>query len=142
MKIDVNINLFESLMNSISKRGYKKTIEILTFKNDDHVTLRKKRDKEIVSEILKAFNISKDYLFYSRYERGDLKYAIGLCVFYLYQEKTLGEIHKTIFMNKNKAQLSKYRQLILDLDPKFEQDKKYIEIKTELDKILNINIKN
>lgn len=140
MKQEDNINLLQKVLDSISKRGYKKTLDLLSFKIEDNIVLRKAKDKLIVSEVTKAFNISKEDLFYSRYERGELKYAIGFCVYYLYKYKTLGEIFKTIFKNKNKSQLSKYRQLIVELNPKIEQDKKYIILLEELDKKIE-NIK-
>jgi hypothetical protein len=140
MKQEENINLLQKVLDSISKRGYKKTLDLLSFKIEDNIVLRKAKDKLIVSEVTKAFNISKEDLFYSRYERGELKYAIGFCFYYLYKYKTLGEIFKTIFKNKNKSQLSKYRQLIVELNPKIEQDKKYITLLEELDKKIE-NIK-
>jgi hypothetical protein len=136
MRQNENINLLQKVLESVSRRGYKKTLDLLSFKVEDNVVLRKTKDKLIIAEVIKAFNISKDDLFLSRYERGELKYAIGFCVHYLYKYKTLGEIYKTIFKNKNKAQLSKYRQLIVELNPKVEQDKKYITLLETLNKII------
>ncbi|CAK0767775.1 hypothetical protein CCP3SC1AL1_420005 [Gammaproteobacteria bacterium] len=136
MRQNENINLLQKVLESVSRRGYKKTLDLLSFKVEDNVVLRKTKDKLIIAEVIKAFNISKDDLFLSRYERGELKYAIGFCVHYLYKYKTLGEIYKTIFKNKNKAQLSKYRQLIVELNPKIEQDKKYITLLETLNTII------
>lgn len=136
MRQSENINLLQKVLESVSRRGYKKTLDLLSFKVEDNIVLRKAKDKLIIAEVIKAFNISKDDLFLSRYERGELKYAIGFCVYYLYKYKTLGEIFKTIFKNKNKAQLSKYRQLIVELNPKVEQDKKYIILLETLNKII------
>ena len=102
MKQEENINLLQKVLDSVSKRGYKKTLDLLSFKIEDNIVLRKAKDKLIVLEVTKAFNISKEDLFYSRYERGELKYAIGFCLHYLYKYKTLGEIYKTIFKNKRK----------------------------------------
>ena len=136
MRQNENIDLLQKVLESVSRRGYKKTLDLLSFKIDDNVILRKTKDKLIIAEVIKAFNISKDDLFLSRYERGELKYAIGFCVYYLYKYKTLGEIYKTIFKNKNKAQLSKYRQLIVELNPKIEQDKKYITLLESLNEII------
>jgi hypothetical protein len=136
MRQNENIDLLQKVLESVSRRGYKKTLDLLSFKIDDNVVLRKTKDKLIIAEVIKAFNISKDDLFLSRYERGELKYAIGFCVYYLYKYKTLGEIYKTIFKNKNKAQLSKYRQLIVELNPKIEQDKKYITLLESLNEII------
>jgi hypothetical protein len=103
MRQNENINLLQKVLESVSRRGYKKTLDLLSFKVEDNVVLRKTKDKLIIAEVIKAFNINKDDLFLSRYERGELKYAIGFCVHYLYKYKTLGEIYKTIFKNKNKA---------------------------------------
>jgi hypothetical protein len=136
MRQSENIDLLQKVLESVSRRGYKKTLDLLSFKVEDNIVLRKTKDKLIIAEVIKAFNISKDDLFLSRYERGELKYAIGFCVYYLYKYKTLGEIYKTIFKNKNKAQLSKYRQLIVELNPKVEQDKKYITLLETLNKII------
>ena len=136
MRQSENIDLLQKVLESVSRRGYKKTLDLLSFKVEDNVVLRKTKDKLIIAEVIKAFNISKDDLFLSRYERGELKYAIGFCVHYLYKYKTLGEIYKTIFKNKNKAQLSKYRQLIVELNPKIEQDKKYITLLETLNTII------
>jgi hypothetical protein len=136
MRQNENIDLLQKVLESVSRRGYKKTLDLLSFKIDDNVVLRKTKDKLIIAQVIKAFNISKDDLFLSRYERGELKYAIGFCVYYLYKYKTLGEIYKTIFKNKNKAQLSKYRQLIVELNPKIEQDKKYITLLESLNEII------
>ena len=136
MRQSENIDLLQKVLESVSRRGYKKTLDLLSFKVEDNVVLRKTKDKLIIAEVIKAFNISKDDLFISRYERGELKYAIGFCVYYLYKYKTLGEIYKTIFKNKNKAQLSKYRQLIVELNPKIEQDKKYLTLLQTLNEII------
>jgi hypothetical protein len=56
---------------------------------------------------------------------------------------TLGEVHKKVFKNKNKTLLSKYRQIIFDLNKAHKTDHKYIEIKSELDnKIENFKQNN
>ena len=91
-------------------------------------------DKFVIETICEAFNTSEDDLINSKYLRGDNKYAIGLCVHYIYEVKSLGDIHKKVFRNKNKTLLSKYRQIILDLNPSHSEDKKILAIKIETDK--------
>ena len=142
MRQSENIDLLQKVLESVSRRGYKKTLDLLSFKEEDNVVLRKAKDKLIILEVTKAFNLNKDDLFFSRYERGEIKYAVGFCVYYLYKYKTLGDIHKNIFKNKNKAQLSNYRQLIDDLNPKLEQDKKYISLLEQLNQKIENQNKN
>jgi hypothetical protein len=88
----------------------------------------------VVKSVADAFEITEDDLIFSRYIRGENKYAIGFCVYYLYDNASLGEIHKKIFKHKNKTLLSKYRQIVFDLRATNVVDKKFISIKTELDK--------
>jgi hypothetical protein len=91
-------------------------------------------EKFVVKSVADAFEITEDDLVFSRYIRGENKYAIGFCVYYLYDNASLGEIHKKIFKHKNKTLLSKYRQIVFDLRATNVVDKKFISIKTELDK--------
>jgi hypothetical protein len=135
--------LIEKLINSVKVRGYKKTLDLLSFEDDNNPILKTKTDKLIVSEITKLFKINNQDLFHTRYDsRGEIKYAIGFCVYYFYKYKTLGEIHKNIFKTKNKGQLSRYRQMIIDLDPSSKFDAIYIKHKNTLNKTIVINEKN
>lgn len=98
-------------------------------------------EKYIISEVAKAFNIEFEDLFFGRYKRANYKYAIGLCVYYLYNVTTLGDIQKNIFKYKNKSLLSKYRREVENFEAINEEDKKFLKIKKELDKkIKNFNI--
>ena len=135
--------LIEKIIKSIKIRGYKKTIDILSFDDDYKAELTSKKDKLIIAEITKVFNITNEDLFHSRYDTGgEIKYAIGFCVYYFYRHKTLGEIHKNIFKTRNKAQLSRYRQMIIDLNPSSKFDAKYIKIKNILNKSIVVIEKN
>jgi hypothetical protein len=137
MTIKKDIIIFEKFLNSLKVRGYKKTLDLLSFKDDNEANLSSTKDELIVNEVIKIFNITKEDLFFNRYEKStENKYAIGLCVFYFYQYKTLGEIQKNIFKNKNKSQLSRYRQIIIDLKTNSKVDLKYIKIKNILDKLI------
>jgi len=143
MNLIKDILIIEKLLNSVKIRGYKKTLDLLSFEDDNNPILKTNNDKLIVKEITKLFKISNNDLFHTRYDsNGEIKYAIGFCVFYLYKYKTLGEIHKNIFKTKNKGQLSRYRQMIIDLDPSSKFDAKYIKYKNTLNKSIVINEKN
>ena len=50
----------------------------------------------------------------------------------------MGEIHKKLFVNKNKSLLTMYRQLIYNLNKSHKADSRFIELKNQLDQqILN-----
>lgn len=134
------IVLLEELMSLVKNKGYTKTINILKKNNSTVFELDNEYDKFVVNLVSETFEIETHDLLQSRYSRGNMKYAIGFCVYYLYQNKTLGYIGKNIFKDKNLTLLSRYRQMIFDLTKK---DLPYYEIKEDLDKkIENFKLKN
>jgi hypothetical protein len=134
MSQEETIEILEELLNSVKSRGYKKTLTVLKTEKMKKVNLTTPFEHFIVKSVADAFCITENDLIFSRYIRGENKYAIGFCVYYLYDNASLGEIHKKIFKHKNKTLLSKYRQIIFDLRANNVVDKKFIAIKTDLDK--------
>ena len=131
MNQEETVEILQELLKSIRIRGFKKTINLLKTEQQQDVPISEPFDKFVIETICEAFNTSEDDLINSKYLRGDNKYAIGLCVHYIYEVKSLGDIHKKVFRNKNKTLLSKYRQIILDLNPSHSEDKKILAIKIE-----------
>lgn len=136
MSQEETIDILEQLLKSVKIRGLKKTLNIIKVESSDDSLIFDERANFILESVSKIFSIEISDIFNSRYVRGDIKYAIGFSVYYLYQEKTLGEIAKKIFKNKNKTLLSKYRQMICDLNELHSSDVKYLKIKKELDLIV------
>jgi hypothetical protein len=134
MSQEETIEIFQQMLNSIRVRGLKKTINLLKTEQQSNFEITDPYDKFVINTVCDYFNIEENDLLVSKYLRGDNKYAIGLCVHYLYEFKSLGDIRKKVFINKNKTLLSKYRQIILDLNPSHIEDKKILAIKIELDK--------
>lgn len=134
MSQDETIEIFQQLLNSIRVRGFKKTINLLRTEEQREIEVIDPYDNFVIKTICESFNVTEEDLFYSKYLRGDNKFAIGLCVHYLYEFKSLGDIHKKIFKTKNKTLLSKYRQMILELNPNHIEDKKILAIKEGIDK--------
>jgi hypothetical protein len=133
------ILILEELLYVIKKIGYSKTLNLLK-KNNKEIVINDPFHLYILDTVCKTFKIEVKDLLENRYVRGDRKYVIGFCVYYLYQDYTLGEICKNVFKNKNKALLAAYKTLISKLNKK---DLPYFEIKEELDKkIENYKIKN
>jgi len=133
MSQEETTQILNELLKSIKTRGLRRTLTLLKTNRKVRPEITDKFDLFVIKSITETFNISEDELLDGKYIRGENKYAIGLCVYFMYENKSLGEIHKKIFVNKNKTLLSKYRQLIFDLRVKNKQDKKYITIKKELE---------
>ena len=55
MRQNENVDLLQKVLDSVSRRGYKKTLDLLSFKIEDNVVLRKTKDKLIIAEVIKAF---------------------------------------------------------------------------------------
>jgi len=141
MNQEDTIELLEELLQSIRLRGYKKTIGLLKTDAASEDMELDPYQKKVLELVAVEFGMSWMDIVMGRYIRGENKYAVGFCVHYLYAQYTLGEIHKNIFKNKTKTLLSKYRNMILELNKneKVSEIKKIIEIKERLDsKIENI----
>ncbi len=132
--------LLEELLSIVKNKGYTKTMNILKKHNTSLYELDNPYDKFVIEQVGSAFQIDSNELLQSRYSRGNMKYAIGFSVYYLYQNRTLGYIGKNIFKDKNLTLLSRYRQMIFDLTKK---DLPYYDMKQDLDKIIeNFKLKN
>lgn len=136
--------ILQQLFKSIEIRGLQQTSLLL--KVDEPLDIEPELndfEKFVLYEVTNAFRITIDDLFYKRYQRGNYKYILGMCVHYLYNVTTLGEIQKRIFKTKNKSLLSKYRLEIIEMKPDTPENKNYLKIKKELDKkIESYNLNN
>ena len=128
------IQILEELLTSVKVRGYKKTLSALKIETNKKIENLDDFDKYVLDCVTEELNITINDLLFSRYTRGNNKYAIGFCVYYLNDKKPMGEIHKKIFINKNKSLLTRYRQIIFNLNKSHKADIKFIEIKNNLDK--------
>jgi hypothetical protein len=135
---DQTLQLLNVLESHIKQNGIKRTIGILSKKDaqnffeDDYTNL-------VLKSVCEEFSYNLDELMYSRYLRGDYKIAVGFCVYYLYENISLGDISNYIFKNKHKTLLSRYKALIDNLNPKYKSDLPYIKIKDSLSKKIQLN---
>ena len=137
---DISTELFQSMLNAIKKNGVDGTLKLLK-QNTIDIEIDDKEIMAILQVVCDEFNISMEDLIYDRYVRGEQKYAVGFCLYYLYQDYSLGDLQKKgVFKHKDKSVLSRYRQLIEGLDPKHKADTPYLKIKDRLDTKIN-NIK-
>jgi len=128
------IDVLDSLSTYIKQNGIQAAIAHL---NTAPKELTDNYPKRVLHEVAYAFGMTTDTLLNAKYIRGDQKYAIGFCVHYLYPSLSITEISKTIFAQRDKAVLSRYKSIIEKLNPKHKADKDYLKIKQELDLILN-----
>lgn len=134
MSHEETVEIIEELLKSVKTRGLKKTLGLLKTSGNTQADLNDPFDSFVVNEILQEFNMTYDELFFSRYIRGERKYVLGLCVHFLYNKRTLGEIRRSIVPTKTKQLLGRYRQIVLELDGKNPQHAKYVQFMAEMDK--------
>jgi hypothetical protein len=130
----IALELLSTLSEYIKENGLQAAIKQLNIAPKE---LTDNYPKRVLHEVAYAFGMSTDTLLNAKYIRGDQKYAIGFCVHYLYPTFSITEISKTIFNQRDKAVLSRYKSIIEKLNPKHKADKDYLKIKQELDLILN-----
>jgi len=130
----IALDVLNSLTAYIKQNGVEAAIQHL---NTAPKELTDNYPKRVLHEVAYAFGMTTDTLLNAKYLRGDQKYAIGFCVHYLYPTLSITEISKSIFAQRDKAVLSRYKSIIEKLNPKHKADKDYIKIKQELDLILN-----
>lgn len=128
------IEILEELLNSVKTLGFRKTLNILKVEKKKDVIEMDDYDHFVLDTVTDEFGITVDDLLYGRYIRGEIKYAVGFAVYFLYEKRTLGQIHKNVFKFKNKTLLSKYRQMIFDLKKSHKADEKFIVLKDKLEK--------
>lgn len=131
---DMSLELFQAFMNTLKKKGSAETLKILET-NSREVEIEDEYIKSVIMIVCEEFSIDMEELIYDKYVRGENKYAIGFCLHYLYKDYSMGEIQKKhVFEYKDKSVLSRYRQLVESLNPKYKADLPYIKIKDRLDK--------
>lgn len=115
---------------SIKFRGLSATIKLLSVPVSENSDINIDKYEELIFSLVEThFGIKKENLLNSRYAHGDMKYAIGMCVYFISEKKHLGEIRRSIFKNKTKVLLGKYRSLITSLSVKSKVDKRIYEIR-------------
>ena len=131
---DENLELLEMLLSSIKLRGYKKTLSILQVGDSTNVSVTDPYELFVIQSVVDEFKITLDDILYNKFIRGVNKYAVGFCVYYLYDNRTMGDLRRRIFRGRSTTLLSKYRQMILQLDEDIYEHKKHLKIKKVLDK--------
>jgi hypothetical protein len=131
---EMSLEVFQAFLNTLKKKGVAETLKMLEHKSRD-VNIEDDYLRNVVKVVCEEFSIDMEELIYDRYIRGENKYAIGFCLHYLYGDYSLGELQKKgVFEHKDKSVLSRYRQLVDGLNPKFKADIPYIKVKDRLDK--------
>jgi hypothetical protein len=133
---DNTIELIEKLLESVRIRGFKKTSEILSVYGEENILQKDKFVSHIVENVCRLTNIEINQIIQGKYNRGEHKFAIGLCVYYLYDSYSLNEINRKLFVTKSKNLLSRYKSIVYNLNPKYKSDANRIMIKKQMDEIV------
>ncbi len=131
---DISLELFQTLLNTIKKNGVETTLKLLR-NTSNQIEIEDQDIIDVVKIVCDEFSLEINDLVYDKYVRGDNKYAIGFCLYYLYKDYSLGDLQKKgLFKYKDKSVLSRYRQLVENLDSKHKADIPYLKVKDKLDK--------
>lgn len=136
MILDNTLTALDTFVCYFKKNGYDKTMAALTIEDGKVTSFDDPYINLVLNSVSEAFGIEVDALLYSKYARGDNKFAVGFCVYYLYQNMTMREISDNVFISRHKTNLSKYKILVESLNPKYKSDLPYLKIEDKLNKIL------
>ena len=133
------IEFLNELRRLIEIAGPDKALDIIKSYNEKKLclSLPDERMQFIVNMILTEFDYTPEAFLYGKHLRGDYKYAVGFCVYFLYPDFSIGEIKKHIFQQKDKSALSRNKDLISKLNPKYKNDQPYILLKAKFENKLN-----
>lgn len=98
MTKDISLELFQTLLNTIKKNGYESTLKMLKTTSNE-IEIDDETILQVVQIVCDEFTLDVNDLIYDRYVRGEHKYAIGFCLYYLYQDYSLGDLQKKVFSN-------------------------------------------
>jgi hypothetical protein len=136
MNLDNTFTALETFVSYFKKNGYDKTMAALTIEDGKVTSFDDPYINLVLNSVSEAFGMEVESLLYAKYARGDNKFAVGFCVYYLYKNMSIRDISDTIFISRHKTNISKYKILIESLNPKYKSDIPYLKIKDKLDKIL------
>lgn len=120
-----------ALIGSIEQRGLSATLKLLQHPIVEKADLTA-FEKKVFALVEEYMGIKREDILQSRYMHGDTKYAVGLCVYFMSREKTLGQIKKDVFPNKTKTLLSIYSRQISNLSAKSRVDKRIYDIREKI----------
>lgn len=128
--------LIENLLDSVRLRGFKKTNQILSVYGEDNILEKDEFVSFVVSNVCRITNVEISQLIHGKYNRGEHKFALGLCVYYLYDSYSLNEIQRRLFTTKSKNLLSRYKSIVYNLNSKFKSDQNKLATKKEMDELI------
>ena len=138
MTLDNTFTALETFVSYLKKNGYDKTMAALTIEDGKVASFDDPYINLVLNSVSQAFGMEVESLLYAKYARGDNKFAVGFCVYYLYKYMSIRDISDNIFVSRHKTNISKYKILIESLNHKYKSDTPYLKIKDKLDKILII----
>jgi hypothetical protein len=131
---EMPIELFQTFINIFKKNGVEGTMKILN-KGKKDIEIQDTYVQSVLEIVANEFSMDLNDILFDKYVRGENKYVIGFCVYYLYKDYSMNDLRKLgVFENKDFSVLSRYRQLIENLDSKYDGDALYIKTMNKLDK--------
>lgn len=133
------LDLFNQLLRTVEAIGNKKTFDILKEAELQEITFDNCDVMLVVTKVAAAFGIPVHEIIYGSGRKNERKYAIGFFAYYLHYHYNYN-MQRDIqyFLKKDLTLCHKYLKLISKLNSSHVQDRKYLEIKDQLDEILKV----
>lgn len=136
-----SLELISNLNKVIEKRGLNKTIEILKKGQQPE----KKLQEDIITAIKKIicikFEITEKNLLFGNSRKHNRKWAVSFFCYFVQLSLQCTQLEVSKLISKTTACVSKYIKDVITLSDKIKYERELIEKRSEIEKIINENIK-
>lgn len=135
--------LIDELFKCVEAIGCEETFILLQKGQHPNTDFSNEKIKTVVEAVAKKLNISVNEIMYGNGRKNERKMAIGFCCYYLNNKNFLGMDMNYVAeqLNKNYVVCYDSAKKIKDLNSAHVSDKRFVEIKEELDKLIAKSIK-
>lgn len=130
-------DVFNQLLRTVEAIGNERTFEILKEAEFQEIKFDNDDAEFVTTKVATAFGIPLHEIIYGFGRKNERKYAIGFCAYYLHYNFGYN-MEKDIqyLLKKDLTLCHKYCKLITKLNPRHVHDKKYMDIKDQLDPLM------
>jgi hypothetical protein len=82
---EIPLELFQTFINIFKKNGAEGTMKILN-KGKKDIEIEDSYVQSVLEVVASEFSMDLNDILYDKYVRGENKYAIGFCIYYLYKD--------------------------------------------------------
>lgn len=127
--------LLDAAFRCVDAIGYEKTLDVLNQAQFQEIKFDNKIVEKVVTLVAKKTGVTVYEILFGSGRKNERKYAIGFCAYYLHSSEFFNiemvEVGALLMRIENSCY--KYAKMVTRLKPGYVSDKKFLEIKKELD---------